>query len=313
MPKVNLETEISGIKLKTPLVLASGILGNTAELLMRVAKAGAGAVTTKSIGPEKNEGHKGPNIVEVNCGYLNAMGLPNPGADIFENEIKRYKKACTTPLIASVFGTTEEAFASVASKLCEAGADLIELNVSCPHSKEGILNIGLDPKATGKVVKAVKNAVDVPVLLKLPGNTNIESLKKVVLEAIKYEIDGFTAINTLPAMSIDIETQMPILGFGIGGLSGPAIKPVAVRIVYEIRKITDLPIIGVGGVSTFEDAVEFIIAGANAVGVGTALTKDKELKTFKKIIDGLIAYMEEKGFSSIKDFSGIIVKRILQQ
>jgi len=310
MTKINLETEIGGIKLENPLVLASGILGNTAELLVRVAKAGAGAVTTKSIGPYKNEGHKGPNIVEVNCGYINAMGLPNPGVEIFKKEIKRYKEMCSTPLIASVFGTTEEDFAHVASELYKAGADLIELNVSCPHSKEGILNIGLNPKATEKVIKRVKENISAPLLLKVPGNTNIESLKEVIVASINAGIDGFTAINTLPAMAIDIETQRPILGFGIGGLSGPAIKPVAVRIVYEIRKITDLPIIGVGGVLTYKDAIEFLLAGANAVGIGTALTKDKDLKIFKEILQGLQSYMEKKSIKSIKDIAGLILKRI---
>ena len=159
------------------------------------------------------------------------------------------------------------------------------------------------------MIKRVKEAIDAPLLLKVPGNTNIENLKSVVLAAIDAGINGFTAINTLPAMAIDVETQKPILGFGFGGLSGPAIKPVAVRIVYEIRKITNLPIIGVGGVSTYEDAIEFLLAGANAVGIGTALTKDKELKTFKEILKGLISYMEEKGINSIKDISGLIAKR----
>ncbi|MCD6484353.1 MAG: dihydroorotate dehydrogenase [Candidatus Odinarchaeota archaeon] len=313
MTKVNLETEICGIKLKNPLVLASGILGNTADLLFRVAKAGAGAVTTKSIGPHKNEGHKGPNIVEVNCGYINAMGLPNPGVEIFKEEIRGYKEMCDTPLIASVFGTSEEEFAYVASELYKAGADLIELNVSCPHSKEGILNIGLSPRATERVIKKVKEAINAPLLLKVPGNTNIGNLRDVVSASVNAGIDGFTAINTLPAMVIDIETQKSILGFGIGGLSGPAIKPVAVRIVYEIRKITDLPIIGVGGVSTYEDAIEFLLAGANAVGIGTALTKDKDLKIFKEILQGLISYMEKKGIRSIKDISGLIAKKTLQQ
>ena len=313
MSAIDLSVELTGIKLGNPLILASGILGNTAELLVRVAKAGAGAVTTKSIGPTKNEGHKGPNIVEVDCGYINAMGLPNPGVQIFKEEIKRYKELCETPIIASIFGATEDEFAYVASELHKAGADLIELNVSCPHSKEEILNIGLNPEATKKVVKAVKNVVKAPIFLKVPGNTNIESLKKVLLAAISAGIDGFTAINTLPAMSIDVETQKPILGFGIGGLSGPAIKPVAVRIVYEIRKMTTLPIIGVGGITTYEDVIEFLIAGANAVGIGTALVKDKELKTFKKITEGLLSYMRRKEIVTINDLSGIIVKKIRAQ
>ena len=297
---------MAGVKLENPLVLASGVLGNTSELLIRVAKAGAGAVTTKSIGPRPNPGYRGPNIVEVSCGYVNAMGLPNPGAENFKGEIEKYKNETDTPIIASVYGSTEEDFAFVAKKLANAGADIIELNVSCPHSREGIINIGLNPRATRSIVEAVKSEVKVPVFVKMPGNTNIPSLLEVAKEAINGGVDGFTAINTLPAMAIDIETFKPLIGYGVGGLSGPAIKPVAIRIVYELRKITDLPIIGVGGVTNYRDVIEFILAGANAVGIGTALVWDPEIKIFERIKRGIKEYMINKGIKSIHELVGAV-------
>jgi len=242
--------------------------------------------------------------VEVACGYINAMGLPNPGVASFKEEIRKYKKETNTPLIASVYGSTEDEFTIVSKELAKAGADIIELNVSCPHSKEEIINIGLDPKATRNVVEAVKSEVKLPVFVKMPGNTNISNLLEVAKEAIRGGVDGFTAINTLPAMVIDIETFKPMLGYGVGGLSGPAIKPVAIRVVFELRKITDLPIIGVGGATSYRDVVEFILAGANAVGIGTALVWDPEIKIFEKIQRELKDYMNRKGIGSLRDIIG---------
>ncbi len=309
MVKPDLTTFLGKIKLENPLVLASGILGNTADLLVRVARAGAGAVTTKSIGPRENMGHPSPNIVEVNCGYINAMGLPNPGIQKFVEEVKKYKLTCSKPLIGSIYGSTEKEYALVAEKMSEAGADIIELNVSCPHSKEGIINIGWDAKLVSRVVKSVKDVVNKPVFLKLPGNTNIKSLKEVVNSAIKYGIDGFTAINTLPAMAIDVETMLPILGNTVGGLSGPAIKPIGVRIVYELRKITDLPIIGVGGVKTHIDVLEYVLAGANAVAIGSALVHDKEITIFKEIQKNLEEYLAKKNIKTIRELIGLIHRK----
>ncbi|MGQ4892537.1 MAG: dihydroorotate dehydrogenase [Candidatus Njordarchaeia archaeon] len=306
--KNKLEIKLGKIKLDNPLILASGILGNTAELLIRVAKAGAGAVTTKSIGLRENRGHPEPNIVQVECGYLNAMGLPNPGVDAFVEEIQIYKKNCKKPLIASVFGTNEDEYSQVAEKLYRAGADIIELNVSCPHSKEGIINIGWDPNTTRKIVESVKNTVSIPIFLKLPGNTNLKNLRETVEASIDAGVDGFTAINTLPAMAINIDTGVAYLGNVVGGLSGPAIKPVGVRIVYEVRKITDLPIIGVGGVKSFADVVEYMMAGANAVGIGTALVGDREIGIFKRIKGDLIKYLDEKGLGNIGELVGVVHK-----
>ncbi len=306
MVKPDLTTFLGKIKLENPLVLASGILGNTADLLIRVAKSGAGAVTTKSIGPRENMGHPSPNIVEVECGYINAMGLPNPGILKFVGEIRKYKLKCRKPLIGSIYGSTEKEYGFVAERMDEAGADIIELNVSCPHSRENIINIGWDPKLVSNVIKNVKEVVDKPVFLKLPGNTNLKNLRDVVNAAIKHEVDGFTAINTLPAMAVDVETMLPILGNKVGGLSGLAVKPIGVRIVYEVRKITDLPIIGVGGVRTYRDVLEYILVGANAVAMGSALVHDKKITVFREIKGKLEEHLAERNIKTIRELIGLI-------
>ncbi|MHA2408345.1 MAG: tRNA-dihydrouridine synthase, partial [Candidatus Ranarchaeia archaeon] len=243
-----LTTNINGLKLESPLILASGVLGITAKLLGRVAKAGAGAVVTKSIGPNPKPGHPGPNVVGVKGGMLNAMGLPNPGVDAFINEIQEYKKMkLSAPLIGSIFGSNAVEYVNVATAMEQAGVDVIELNVSCPHSTENVLNIGLDPKLCTGVVASIKRTITKPLWIKIPCNTNIQSLLAVVDGVVRSGVDALVVSNTLPAMAIDITTQKPILGNKVGGLSGSALKPVSLRLIYEIFQRTSKPIIGVGG------------------------------------------------------------------
>lgn len=297
---VDLKVTLSSLEIRNPLMLASGVLGNTGAILMRVARSGAGAVVTKSIGLKSRKGYSNPTIVEVDCGFINAMGLPNPGADKFIDELKIAKKG-GVPVIVSVFGSTSREYAEVAYKMEEAGADAIELNLSCPHAG-GLIQFSQDPKKTFEVVECVKSTVKIPVFAKLTAEViNIVEIGKA---AEKAGADGITAINTLRAMTIDIEVARPILSNKFGGLSGRAIKPVAIRCVYELYRELNIPIIGVGGILDYKDVIEFMMAGASAVQIGSAIAI-KDLKIFREIIRGLKDYMERKGYNSLKDIVGL--------
>ncbi len=295
---VNLEVEVGGLRLRNPVMLASGAIGMTGKLLVRAAEAGAGGVVTKSVGPERRRGYANPTVVEVMPGsYLNCMGLPNQGIEEFAEEIKVAKRG-GVPVVVSVFGGSPEEFARVASKAEDVGADAVELNVSCPHTEVGVLE--RSPKLVMKVVREVKGLVEVPVFVKVSSNvTDVVEVGKAAEEA---GADGITAINTIRGMIIDVETCRPILSSKFGGLSGAAIKPIAVRCVYELYEALKIPIIGVGGILSWADAVEHILAGASAIQVATALTKG--FGVFKELIDGIRAYLERKGFKDVKEVVG---------
>jgi len=296
-----LATEIAGLKLANPTMLAAGILGLTGSSLRSVIEAGAGAVVTKSLGLKPREGYPNPTVVQVNCGLLNAMGLPNPGVHHFGEEIKEVKET-GVPIIASIYGFSSEEFAKVAEAAVEMEADALELNVSCPHVEETGAEIGSNPALVAEVVRKVKNKVDKPVFVKLtPNVANIDEVAKAAVEA---GADAITAINTVRAMAIEIETTRPLLANKIGGLSGPAIKPIAVRCVYEIYREVDVPIIGCGGITNWRDAVEFMLAGASAIQVGTAIAF-KGLGVFKSVTRGMDAYVRKKGFGSVKEIVGL--------
>lgn len=273
---------------------------------MEVAEHGAGAVVTKSIGVKPRDGYPNPTVVQTSCGILNAMGLPNPGIAEFTDEIRRAKATLKVPLIVSVFGFSAEEYASAAVQAVEAGADAVELNVSCPHVKETGAEIGQNPKSLAEVVGKVKAAVDKPVIVKLsPNVTDIAYLAEV---AVNAGADALTAINTVRAMAIDVETAIPILSHEKGGLSGPAIKPIAVRCVYEIYERVKAPIIGCGGIAGWRDAVEFILAGASAVQVGTAIAL-KGVGIFENITKGIKAYLHRKGYRGINEIVGLAHRR----
>ena len=296
---VDLTVDVGGLKLRNPVMLAAGILGMSHETLRRVYESGAGAVVTKSIGLEPRAGFSNPTVVGVDCGLINAMGLPNPGAKEFRGEIEKLKGEGVC-VIASVYGFTTEEYVEVAKILSEAGADAIELNCSCPHvSKVGL--IGQNPELVREVTEAVKDAVNVPVYVKLtPNVTDIASVAKAAEEA---GADAVTAINTVKALAIDIELQRPILSATFGGLSGPAIKPIALRAVYEIYKAVEIPVIGVGGIKNWRDAIEFHLAGATATQIGTAIYL-KGTRVFKEITEGIKRYLKRKGYKSIKEIIG---------
>ena len=302
--QVQMDVEIAGLKLRNPTILASGILGITAECLMKVARAGAGALTTKSIGLEPREGYKNPTVIQVECGILNAVGLPNPGIRRFTEEIKKLQDL-KVPLIVSIYGFSSEEYAKVAEIAAETGADAIELNLSCPHIKGCGAEIGKDPEMVSLIVEMVKEAVDCPVFAKI--TPNVADIKEIAKAAASAGADAITAINTIRAMAIDVETCRPILANKIGGLSGGAIKPIAVRCVYEIYEAVDIPVIGCGGVRTWRDAVEFMLAGALAIQIGSAIAYE-DLSIFKRIADGIEDYLSRKKFRSVRDIVGLAHK-----
>jgi len=258
-----------GKPLKTPLVLASGILGNNAGILKRVHQAGCGLVTMKSIGPEPRDGHNNPTVIDLGGGMINAVGLPTPGYDHMDAEWLALADR-TFPLNASIYGGSVEEFVKVAQYVSDKGPDFIEINISCPNSDRHGMLFGVDEKAAFAVTHAVKRAIAVPLIAKLtPAAPDIGRIARACEDA---GADAICAINTAgPGMVIDIEARMPVLAFKKGGLSGPIIKPVAVRCVYDIYRAVSIPIIGLGGVTTGEDAVELFMAGATLVGMGSAV------------------------------------------
>ena len=297
-----LSVSLAGLRLANPTMLASGILGYATETLERIVEGGAGAVVTKSVGITPREGYANPTIVQTNCGLINAMGLPNPGIDEFVKEIHEAKNTLNVPLIVSVYGFSTEEYTKVAKKAMNSDADAVELNVSCPHVKETGSEIGQNPKILTEVVEKVKAAVDKPVFVKL--SPNVTSIAETAEAAVKAGADAITAINTVKAMAIDTETAMPILSNKIGGLSGPAIKPIAVRCVYEIYEQVKVPIVGCGGITNWRDAVEFLLAGATAVQIGTAVAL-KGPNVFKIVAHGIDAYLKKKGFRSVNEIVGL--------
>ncbi|MEX0763864.1 MAG: dihydroorotate dehydrogenase [Nitrosopumilaceae archaeon] len=300
--KPDISTQVGAIKLERPTMLASGILGISLDVFARLYKEGAGALVTKSLSKEPWEGYANPTLIGVKSGYLNAVGLSNPGAPYFAKMISSNK---TIPIIVSLVGSVEEDFTFMIKQFENVQILGYELNLSCPHVAKVGLEVGDDPELVHKIVKAVKSNSKVPVIAKVGlGSSDYLETVRVACEA---GIDGITAINTVRAMAIDVETTRPILSNKIGGLSGPAIKPIAVRCVYEISSKFDIPIIGCGGVSIWEDAIEFILAGSSAVQIGSALG-DKWIGVFPEINNGISKYMGKKGFSKIGEMVGIAKK-----
>ncbi|ALM75715.1 dihydroorotate dehydrogenase [Thermococcus barophilus] len=297
-----LSIEVAKLKLENPLILASGVADMTPDLLRRAHKEGAGAVVTKSIGIEPRKGYNNPTIVELPYGLINAMGLPNPGWEAFYKEFKNEK--FDFPVVVSIFGKDEREFAFLAEKLSEV-ADAFELNLSCPHAKGYGMEIGQNPEMVYKVVKAVKDTTDKPVIAKL--TPNIDDITKIGLAAERAEADAVSAINTVKAVAIDIYARRPILSNKVGGYSGPGIKPIALRAVYDLAKVLDIDIIGVGGITTWQDAVEFLMAGAKALQIGTAVSL-RGFKVFKEINEGIGRFLNEEGFNSIKEIVGIALE-----
>ena len=297
---VDVSTEVAGVRLRNPTMLASGILDETGGSLLRVFEAGAGAVVTKSIGPEPREGYANPTIVEVEGGLLNAVGLPNPGIEEFEAEVRK-ALAGHALVIGSVYAKDASEFARVAARMASFGVAAVELNLSCPHAKGLGTEIAQSEAAVGEITKAVKDAVDVPVFPKL--SPNVADIARFAVAAEKANADGIVAINTVKAMAISPELAMPVLANKFGGLSGPAIRPIGVRAVYDIYEAVDIPVIGVGGIGTGRDALEYIMAGASAVQIGTAIAT-QGLAVFAAATKEIASVLEEIGVASVKDAVG---------
>ena len=299
-----LEVDLAGLRLKNPTILASGILGMSEKILERVAKSGAGAVTTKSIGMKPREGHPNPTVLQRDTWVMNAVGLSNPGYKKFKEEIKLGE--FQIPVIASIFAGNPEDFAFLAKEMEDAKADAIELNISCPNLKPGEKIgevIGKDPDLSYNVVKAVKRAVKIPVITKLTPNVN--DIKVIAKAVERAGTDIISAINTLgPGMIIDVETTKPVMGNKFGALSGPAVHPIAVRIVYEIYETVNVPIIGMGGITHGKDAIEMMMAGASAVGIGSAVYY-RGMNVFKKVCDEMEKFLKTHRYPNVKKVVGL--------
>lgn len=296
----SLETKLGPLHLRNPTMLAAGVLGLTGFSLKRVWGAGAGAVVTKSTSLQAREGHPGPNVVQVAGGLLNAMGLPNPGIGDMLEEIKIVKKAGAT-VVGSIFGEKSEDFATLAVEMEKGGIDAIELNLSCPMIRE-VWMLGHDPRITKSIIEKVKGNITVPVFAKLPGTTYTPNLLNIAKSAERAGADGITLANTYPALALDVEANEPI--HKSWGLSGPAIKPLTLRLVYDAYEVVKIPIIGCGGISSADDAIEYFLAGASAVQIGTGIMY-RGLEIFSEVCEGIRSFMKEKGLKEIGDMVGL--------
>ena len=296
-----LEVELFGVKFNNPVWTASGTFGFGVEYADWVNLNSVGAVCVKGLSITPREGNEPPRIWETPCGMLNAIGLQNPGVKHFVEKVLPELKRYSFRVIANIYGSSAEEYEAVARELCGVdGVDAIELNISCPNVKKGGLAFGVDPLEAAKLTEIVKKSSDKPVIVKLsPNVTDPVEIAKSVESA---GADAISAINTLLGMAIDVWKRKPKLKNRFGGLSGPAIKPVAVRIVYQVSKAVSVPVIGIGGISSWEDAVEFFLAGASAVQVGTANFYNP--RTVEEIVKGLENYLEEMGYSSITELVG---------
>lgn len=299
---MNLSVDIAGVTMKNPATTGSGTFGSGEEFSEFVDLSKLGAVTTKGVANVPWPGNPTPRVAEVYGGMLNAIGLQNPGIDVFvERDVPYLKKAGAT-IIVNVCGKSEKDYVEVVERLSDEPVDLLEINVSCPNVKEGGIAFGQDPKALYEITKAVKAKAKQPIIMKLsPNVTDITEMAKAAVDAGS---DALSLINTLTGMKIDIERRDFVLANKTGGMSGPAIKPVAVRMVYQVANAVDVPIIGMGGIATAEDALEFIMAGATAVSVGTANFINPA--TTLEVVDGIKAYMERHQINDINELIGCV-------
>lgn len=300
-----MEVELAGVRLAKPLILASGIVGVSAATLKRAAKGGAGAVTMKSIGPEPRAGHPNPTVLEWECGLVNAVGLSNPGPEEGARDLAAAVKAVKAPVIGSFFAKDAAGFGDVAAKLAEARPAMLEANLSCPNTmRETGVPFAYEPEHAAEAVKAVKARVSgIPLIVKLSPNTHL--LKEVAKAVENAGADAINMGNTLgPGMIINIEARKPVLANKAGGVSGPAVRPVAVRCVWDVYEAVKIPVIGTGGVSNGRDAIEMIMAGATAVGIGSAVAGGG-FRIFGKIAKEMEEWMAANGASSAKELIGI--------
>ena len=300
--EINMSVNIAGVEWKNPVTVASGTFGSGAEFEEFVDLNRLGAVTTKGVANIPWAGNPTPRVAETCGGMMNAVGLQNPGIDLFCKRDIPFLKKYDTRIIVNVCGKSTEDYCEVVERLAEEDVDMLEINISCPNVKEGGIAFGQNPKAAENITKEVKKYAKQPVIMKLsPNVTDISEMAKAVEAG---GADAISLINTLTGMKIDIDRRQFVLANKTGGVSGPAIHPIAVRMVYQAAKAVRVPVIGMGGIASAKDAVEMILAGASAVSVGTANFHNPAVTM--EIVDGIEAYMKKYGFANVKDMVGIV-------
>lgn len=299
---MNTKVNIAGVEFKNPVTVASGTFGSGAEYGDFVDLNRLGAVTTKGVANVPWEGNPTPRIAETYGGMLNAVGLQNPGYELFAKRDIPYLQKFDTNIIVNVCGRTTEDYIDVVEKLGHEDVDLLEINISCPNVKHGGIAFGQDPKAVEAITKEVKKVAKQPVIMKL--SPNVTDITEMAKAAEAGGADALSLINTLTGMQIDIERQKFVLANKTGGLSGPAIKPVAVRMVYQVANAVNIPIIGMGGIANAKDAIEFILAGATAVSVGTANFNNPNATI--EVIEGIEDYMRRHHVEDIHELIGLV-------
>ena len=298
----NLKVTIAGVELNNPVMTASGTFGSGAEYSEFVDLNRLGAVVTKGVANVPWPGNPTPRVAEVYGGMLNAIGLQNPGIEVFRKRDIPFLRQFDTKIVVNVCGRSREDYCDVVEKLSEEPVDLLEINISCPNVKEGGIAFGQNPKSVEEITAAVKKVAKQPVIMKL--SPNVTDITETAKAAEAGGADALSMINTLTGMKIDIHRQMFVLANKTGGLSGPAVKPVAVRMVYQAANAVKIPIIGMGGIQNAEDALEFILAGATAVSVGTANFVDPE--TTVKVVQGIEEYMDRYHVEDIRSLIGAV-------
>lgn len=300
---MNTKVNLAGVELKNPVMVASGTFGSGAEYSEFVDLNRLGAVVTKGVASVPWPGNPAPRIAETASGMLNAIGLQNPGIDLFSKRDLPFLEKFDTKVIVNVCGHSTEEYLDVVERLAdEPRVDMLEINISCPNVKEGGIAFGQDPKAVEAITKVVKAKAKQPIIMKL--SPNVTDITVMAKAAEAGGADCLSLINTLTGMKIDIERQTFAIANKTGGLSGPAVKPVAVRMVYQVANAVKIPIIGMGGICTAEDAMEFILAGATAVSIGTANFTNPY--TTVEVIDGIEAYMRRHGVEDINELIGLV-------
>lgn len=301
---INTKINIAGVEFQNPIMEASGTFGSGMEYSEFVDLNKLGAVVTKGVANLPWPGNPTPRIAEVSSGMLNAIGLQNPGVEVFcERDLKFLEQYKDTRVLVNVCGHSAEEYIEVVDRLAEESrVDMLEINISCPNVKEGGIAFGQDPKAVEEITRLVKKHAEQPIVMKL--SPNVTDIKVMAKAAEAGGADAISLINTLTGMKIDVERQSFVLANKTGGMSGPAVHPIAVRMVYECANTVNIPIIGMGGISTWEDAVEMMLAGATAVSVGTANFYNPTATT--DILNGVIEYLERKNIDDINDIIGIV-------
>lgn len=299
MTKPNMNVDLNGLKLHNPITVASGTFGFGREYADFIDLNDIGGISVKGLTLKKKKGNPSPRLAETPMGMINSVGLQNPGVDVFIKEEIPYLRQFNTKIIANANGNSVEEYIEIVEILSDADVDSIELNISCPNVKQGGMAFGTNPDMVKKVVSEVRKVCKKHLIVKLsPNVTNIGEIAKI---AEAEGADALSLINTLTGMAIDIHTYKPIIANRIGGVSGPAVKPVALKMVHDVVRSVDVPVLGMGGISNFEDAAEFLLAGATAIAIGTANFANPYAT--KEVLDGLENYMMEKQFSTIEEIN----------